>query len=422
MRVLVFPSCNEPGLEVIDALRLHHRIEVLGGSSFDIEADPSRPVLGDQHYLLPALDEPDFAAKMRAFCAEHRVDILFPTMDSVAAAVAGWQEPMVIAPSPEIATLVLSKSRTYDALRGHVDLPRAFDPGSMSFPAFAKPDVGSGSRGATEIADETARAAAIEAGLLVQELLPGDEFTVDCVGDRDGNLLAASVRVRTALAGGIARSTRCIRHTELEAAAARIAAVLPIAGPWFAQFREDRDGVPRLMEVNARVGGSSGATRLAGVNIPLLAVLSFTGVPVRAPRRADVLNVVRKLDRRGDINDFDLVIWDLDDTLVHAGDVPDPDAIAWLYRLRNAKKRQALVTKNPNPSSTLANALVPAVFESVHRTDDKIPTVLQILADTGVPPERTIMINDSGAEKLQFEEAIPAIRTFTPDALGALAG
>lgn len=428
MRVLVFPSCNEPGLEVIEALARHPRIEVLGGASVPPTVDPSHLVLGDRHFVLPSLEsgrEAEFAASLEAFCAEQAIDMVFPTVDSVVAALAGRMESVtVVAPSPEIASWALSKSEVYARVGDIVSCARPFDEASMALPAFAKPDRGSGSRGARCL-DSLAEveAARSQGGLLVQEYLPGREFTVDCVGDAGGKLLAASVRERTALAGGIARSTRCVRHPELESAARRIAARVPIAGPWFAQFREDADGVPRLMEVNVRVGGSSGATRLAGVNIPLLAALSFSGVPVRAPRRVDTLDVVRKLDRRGNIDDYDLAIWDLDDTLVHAGGVPDPEVVAWLYRLWNRGKRQTLVTRNVNPRTLLKQARVPAeMFEEIVSTTDKVLAVRALLDRLGVSAERTIMLNDSGAEKLAFEEEIPAIRTFAPDAIGALAG
>lgn len=419
MRVLVFPSCNEPGLEVVDALRLHHRIEVFGGSSIAPDADPSRAILGPHHHTLPSLSSPAFRAEMEAFCQAHAIDVLFPTIDAVVAEVARWDFVRVIAPTPALADRLLSKSKTYTALDGIVPLARPFD---GTLPAFAKPDVGSGSRGARVIRTHNEAADALAAGHVVQALLPGEEYTVDCVGDADGKLLAASVRHRQSIAGGIARSTHVRPHPSLENAVARIADRLPIAGPWFAQFKEDEDGTPRLLEVNARVAGSSGATRLAGVNIPLLAVLSFTGVSVVAPRRIDDLHVVRKLDRRGNVTDYDLIIWDLDDTLVHAHEQVDPDAVAWLYRFAQWGKRQVLISRNVDPTALLQRTHIPtAFFEQIIAVQDKVPTVRTLLDSLQVAAARTIMINDSGAEKILFDHEIPAIRTVAPDAIAVLA-
>lgn len=424
MRVLVFPSCNEPGLEVVDALRLHPRITVFGGSSFDLLADPSRLVLGENHLHLPALGDADFRGAFTAICGRLEIDLVFPTVDALVAELCGWTETpfRVVGPSAELAELVLSKSRVYAAVGDAVPVPRPFDPATMGLPAFAKPDIGSGSRGARTIDTGDALRRAVAEGLLVQEQLPGDEYTVDCVGAPDGRLLARSVRRRLAYGAGIAKASTCVDHPELEARVEAIAERLPLAGPWFAQFKEDADGTPRLMEVNARAGGSSGVTRLAGVNLPLMAALAFTGVDVVAPRRTAPLTVVRRLDRRGDVDDFDLVVWDLDDTLVHAGEVVDADMVGWLYRFAQQGRRQALVTRNPDPAGMLARTRLPDFFERVVSTEDKVAVVRALVDELDVDPARTVMINDSGAEKLLFERELPAVRTIAPDAIGALRG
>src|SRR5579884_1877905 len=58
-RVLVFPSSNEPGLEVIQALARTNKVEVLGGSSYGGEWDPSR-LWVHRHLDCPALGDVDF--------------------------------------------------------------------------------------------------------------------------------------------------------------------------------------------------------------------------------------------------------------------------------------------------------------------------------------------------------------------------
>src|SRR5262249_28902934 len=48
------------------------------------------------------------------------------------------------------------------------------------------------------------------------------------------------------------------------------------------QFRDDRQGVPRLMEVNPRIPGTIGLTVAAGVNMPYLAVKLALDEPLGA--------------------------------------------------------------------------------------------------------------------------------------------
>ncbi len=420
-RVLVFPCCNEPGLEVIDALRRHPRIEVFGAASVPIETDPSFAILGaGRRHELPYLGAPEFADELRALCKELAIDFVFPTMDSVVAALANLEGgPRYIGPSAELAELCLSKSAVYERVGPTVPVPKPFSDGD-SLPAFAKPDVGSGSRGASIIDSEHGLQQARAAGLLVQELLPGAEYTVDCLGGGAADLIACSPRERVSVVAGIARAATCVVRHDLRAHCQFVQETLKLEGPWFAQFKDDADGVPRLMEVNARVGGSSGLSRMAGVNIPLMAVLQAQGVQLSEPRRLDGITLVRKLDRSGQLDDFDWVVWDLDDTLLHTNDVVDPDAVAMLFRLDQRGKSQVLLSRNVDPAAALSRSKIPDLFVEVLRTDDKVASMRQLRDRHRFDPARTLMINDSGAERIRFESEMPAIRTIGPDALGVL--
>lgn len=425
-RVLVFPCSNEPGLEVIDALRRHPRIEVFGASGVAAGVDPSVSLLGDRRDRLPFIDAPDFGTALDSLCARRAIDLIFPTVDAVVATLAVAFDgrdagPRLIGSSPEVAATCLSKSAVYERVPDAVPIPRPHIDGD-SLPAFAKPDDGSGSRGIARLDDQPAVDAARGAGLLVQEYLPGREFTVDCLGGADGRLIACSPRERTLVRAGISRTSTCVQAPELVRHCEAIQCAIPLRGPWFAQFREDAEGVAKLMEVNCRLGGSSGATRMAGVNIPLMAVLESIGVSVTAPTRLDGVAIVRTLDRRGRIDDFDTVVWDLDDTLIDADGRAFPESVAALHRLRNRGKRQFLLSKNPNPRAALANAMIAAGhFEEIIRTDDK-PTAFDALAARhGFVLPRTLMINDSGSERLVFQQQAPDVRTIAPDALPVLA-
>lgn len=419
-RVLVFPCSNEPGLEVIEALRRHPRIEVFGASGVPTSIDPSIALLGeDRRFELPFIDDPKFDSALDSLCAKLSIDRIFPTLDAaVATLAAGPKTDLLIGPSSDVAELCLSKRAVYERVDGEVPLPRPFE---GRLPAFAKPDRGSGSRGAVQLnTDEALAAAQANPDLLVQEYLSGAEFTVDCLGGSDGRLIACSPRERVSVTAGIARAATCVASADLVTHCEAIQRAVGIVGPWFAQFREDADGLPRLMEVNCRIAGSSGLSRLAGVNIPLMAVLEAIGVRVVQPKRLDGITLVRTLDRRGRVDDFDTVIWDLDDTLLHAGDVVDPDAVAMLFRLDQRGKSQFLVSKNPDPSAAIARSKIPSLFREVLRTEDKIATVAELAERHGFDLSRALMINDSGAERIRFERELPMVRTIAPDALPVL--
>lgn len=422
-RVLVFPSVNEPGLEIIQALARSNKIRLLGGSSFDRTWDPSRLLL-KQHLPCPALGDPDFRPRFETLLREYQIDIVFPTTDALVAELAAWRgcTSRVIATGIDSAQICLSKRLIYDRLRGCAPIPTVYeDDAEIAFPAYAKPERGSGSRGAMPVRNRADLRQARADGLVVHEQLPGPEYTVDCVSDLDGQLMVCNVRVRGHVGRGIALGTEAVTHPEIVGYVRRIASRLKIRGPWFVQFKEDIQGLPRLLEVNARVAGSMVLTRLAGINIPLMSAFMFAGWPVRVPRQLEGARIVRHLRSLGEVSDFEWVVWDLDDTIVRTDGRADPDVVARLYDLHNQGKRQLLLTRSSDPQRVIERLYLPPLFVTVRRVADKLAALPALIEQYGLDPERTLIINDSVSENLAIQRAFPKLRTLMPDALDALA-
>jgi hypothetical protein len=228
------------------------------------------------------------------------------------------------------------------------------------------------------------------------------------------------VRVRADVQRGISVSGGSAPSTEIEQHVVRISQALAIEGPWFAQFKQAADGTHRLLEINARVAGSMGTTRLTGVNIPQLAAFIFLGYPVVVPEPLADVFVNRCLSTVGSVDDFDWAIWDLEDTLLRKDRKPDPDAIACLFDLQNRGKRQVLLTRHPNPRALLADYRLPDLFVRIATTSDKIASFSELAREFAIEPRRCVAINDSNTEKLQFQRAFPELRVVTPDAIDVL--
>ncbi len=418
IRVLVFPSCNEPGLEVVHALLKSNKLAVYGGSSGAAEYDPSAALL-KHHLRCPYLGTAGFATEFRRQLSEHRIDLVFPTVDSLVAEFSTWSVPGTgfITPNPETARLFLSKSRTYDRLAKVVAVPEVYPGPAVPFPAYAKPDVGSGGKGHVLVTGEADLAQARSRNLLITEYLPGDEFTVDCLNDLSGRLLFANVRLRGQIGRGIALGTKGVLQTAIADSVRKIAETVSIEGPWFAQFKLDAAGHPKLLEVNPRVAGSMTLTRLMGVNIPLASVFLFRGYPLEIPEPVGGVVLNRCLRNLSVVNDFRWVIWDLDDTLIRKDHKPDPDLMACLFDFQNRGIRQALVTKNLAARALLAKHQIPNFFADICATDDKLEGLRQLLDRHRIAPAGCIVVNDSFTEKLALQQAYPELRIVTPDAV-----
>jgi predicted ATP-grasp superfamily ATP-dependent carboligase len=117
------------------------------------------------------------------------------------------------------------------------------------------------------------------APLVVCELLPGAEFSVDCLA-ADGALVAAVVRRKVDR-----RIQRIERAPDLVDVAATIAAEFELSALFNVQFKVGRDG-PRVIDVNPRMSAGVDVSAASGVNLPWLGIrLAMTGridVPVPA--------------------------------------------------------------------------------------------------------------------------------------------
>ncbi|UQZ34465.1 carbamoyl-phosphate synthase large subunit [Paenibacillus sp. PK3_47] len=114
--------------------------------------------------------------------------------------------------------------------------------------------------------------------LMVMELLEGYEYSIDCLSDRDGNLLAAVPRRKDS------GRLRVMEHIpELEAIARNVAETYKIPYNFNIQMKYS-GGVPKLLEINPRMSGGLHVSCLTGINFPYLAVKSALGGEVQPVR------------------------------------------------------------------------------------------------------------------------------------------
>jgi hypothetical protein len=99
------------------------------------------------------------------------------------------------------------------------------------------------------------------AELLVLEYLPGVETSTDCLCHR-GRLLTGVARRKES---GAQRLTASGPALEL---AARAIAAFDLSGLVNVQMIEDRDGAPKLLEINPRMSGGCLYTTFLGINLP----------------------------------------------------------------------------------------------------------------------------------------------------------
>jgi carbamoyl-phosphate synthase large subunit len=238
---------------------------------------------------VPRIEDPGYVPALEQLCREHGVGAVVPLTDLdievLARARADGRLPAFV-PDPEIATA------TYDKYEAHLLLerlglpsPPTVLPGAEppSYPVMVKPRRGSGARSIHPAADAAQAeffVGYVDEDVVVQRLMDGPEFSIDCLSDLEGRCLNAIPRTMIESRGGESIKGTVIADPELVALGRSVVEALRVRGPSTVQVFRDREIGLGITDVNTRFGGAFPApmyAALPGRSYPELIVRMAAG-------------------------------------------------------------------------------------------------------------------------------------------------
>jgi predicted ATP-grasp superfamily ATP-dependent carboligase len=351
IKVAVFPAGTEIGLEINNALKQNKLIDLYGLTS---ACDHSIMVYENLIQGIPYFEEEDFLLILNEILETNDIDYIYPAHDDVLLFLKQKEKEVkatVISSDLHTVDITRSKLKTYQYFSKEDFIPKLFTNASEvhEFPVFAKPDIGQGSKGIRVINNQKDLLSIIskEEKYVIAELLPGDEYTVDCFTDSKGALLSCIMRTRERIRSGIAVKSKVIEIDEqINNIALIINNKLKFNGAWFFQLKKDIKGNYKLLEIAARIAGTMGLSRNLGINYPLLTLYNHLNIPVSISENKYDIEVDRALISRYKIGiTFRTVYVDLDDTLIINNRI-NTALISLLYQFVNDNKKIVLVTKH----------------------------------------------------------------------------
>ena len=291
-RVLVTGAGGPAGVAVLRSLLKRSDVEVFAGD-MDGWASGLYLVPADRRRILERGLAPNFVDSIRQLCIDDKLDVVISTVDVELPPLAARRDDLggAVLAAPSLATLEVTLDKWELAQRCapllRVPVTRLLNRDGVAlnwtFPVIVKPRRGAGSRGVRLVADRAAlEAIEPDEALIIQEHLPGDEFSVDVLAAGDGAVIAAVPRTRTRVDSGVSIAGRTVHDEGLESTAAAVARAIGLRGVANVQLRRDTEGVPALLEVNPRFPGAMPLTIAAGVDMPSLALDLALGVEVPA--------------------------------------------------------------------------------------------------------------------------------------------
>ncbi len=268
------------------------------------DADPARisPIIPrDRAHHIPMGSDPKFLASLRELCARIEIDVLVPGVDEELLPIAEHRDALgstrVVLPDTTFVSSMLDKLTFAKLMDSQgIAVPRTVrldrSESWTHFPCIVKPRRGRGSRGVVAVSHEAElRSMASGHGtdastLIVQELLVGDEYSVQVIAGPDGALRAvvpASILIKR----GITISAITKAEEVIHRACDDLHHAFPTSGIYNVQGILTRDGKFLAFEINPRVSTTLCLAVAAGIDVIELSCAAGEHVAAREGIRLD---------------------------------------------------------------------------------------------------------------------------------------
>lgn len=419
--ILVFPCGSEIGLDIHSSVHSSTYFHLIGGSSVD---DHGKFIYDDYIPDIPFVTSPDFIPSLVQIVQERHIDAIYPAMDFVITILKEHEYELgckIVASPIDTTQICLSKELTYNKLKDCVRVPQVYKTSSIAaeeFPVFAKPQIGYGAKGTKKLntQEDVNSFVKDKENLLVVEYLPGEEYTVDCFTNKDGELLYSAARTRNRIKDGISVNTFFVeQQEEFLQIADKINSLMEFRGAWFYQVKRDKKGELCLLEVASRLGGSSLLSRAVGVNLALLSLFDIFDYNVSVIKSNYYVELDRALGNKyiTDI-EYDSVYCDYDDCLILEKSKINTELVKFLYQCVNYGKKIYLLSKH---EGDLIKELYE--FRLAHLFDKVIHVNKEANKADYILSEKALFIDDSNAERINVKKQLN-IPVFSPEMIDVL--
>ena len=236
----------------------------------DIEETSVGRYLADDFILMPVADDVQLWEKTIELIKEKKIDVVIPSLDET---LLGWAERkhelarqgiVVIVSNPETIKICQDKWLTYEFFRKN-NIPTPETDLEQKFPLI-KPRFGRGGEGISITSEPVCMD-----GMISQELLTGQEYTVDVLCNKDSQPVYIVPRKRIGVKEGKSTGGVTVNHSEIIYWIKKICSQLAFEGPINIQCFDCNEAGIKFTEINPRIAGGMALGFAATENwIPLL--------------------------------------------------------------------------------------------------------------------------------------------------------
>jgi carbamoyl-phosphate synthase large subunit len=234
----------------------------------------------DKYFIVPRIDHKDYINKIIEICIEENISLIVPTIDT---------ELLLLSKNKKFieeqtnAKVLISDDKVINICRNKINTQKFFEDnnflvprqinkddietGEVDFPVFIKPVDGSSSINAFKVNNIKELKFFMEYidKPIIQEMIVGEEYTVDVFLDFECNLISAVPRLRIATRSGEILKGRIRKDQDIISDIKRLMGILKPIGHITVQCMKTNRGI-EYIEINPRFGGGAPMSISAGAD------------------------------------------------------------------------------------------------------------------------------------------------------------
>ena len=250
----------------------------------DITGATAAMKMADRSFILPKADDSDYVEAVSKLVSSHSIGLIIPVTDMDLYPLAVNRGALrnigceVMVCDPGVIDICKDKIRFMDFLdAASIPSLRTMTPDQFEknpfYPCFVKPVHGSAGTGAMKIENRARldhHLHLFEQEMLVQEYIPGSEYTIDLFCDSKGLVKSVVPRVRLEIRCGEVDKSVTVDDNDLVVAATQLATSFDagVRGMMCFQCRRSSSGEIYFFDANPRFGGGSLLSIAAGADFP----------------------------------------------------------------------------------------------------------------------------------------------------------
>lgn len=269
----------------------------LGGSVFsaDLKVDAPTSQVSDKHWIVPHVTDKQYISVIQDLCVKNNISLVVPTIDTELHILSAHKASFnnigvtVLVCSNDVNEISFDKYHTQDFFQyNDIPCPAMYSLNDAKkfrqdqFPLLLKPAKGSSSVGVTIINNQNELHFFSEyiKEPIIQELVKGDEYTLDVLVGFDGKTRCIVPRLRVETRAGEVSKAITVRDGNLIEQSRKFVDKLKGAvGCVTLQCFYLLDGSVKFIEINPRFGGGFPLSARAGANFPRWILQMLLNIP-----------------------------------------------------------------------------------------------------------------------------------------------